>query len=1020
MRPLLRLTKKELLTNIAVTFTHILLIALALQLVTPEEKISLMWLPDGFLLGVLVLYSYRQWPLQIVSIALASFLFEIAITDRPPLMITAFIFSNLVESVVGAYIFKRVCGAKSGLSNFTELSYFLIFCVLIIPSLSALISTYTIYYYQFSQDFIGVYRTWISSASLGILFIAPVVIFSYKWYKSHLHLNPKNLNLLIVNLVCICTIVFITSYMATQTTLKTDYAIYITFPFLCLAAIKLGLFGALTSSSLMVVLLIWLTSLGIGPFNSQDLLMSDTVFKLQVYLGAIIVSVLYIGIAVDSLDFAAKQVARGRLQYKSLFDKSPIALWEEDFSEVKRYLDKKLKRTQLDIASWFNQNPDEIAKCAQKVKIVEVNDRALQLFGASSTPELLSNLNNIFTEESIRVFQQEIVALYNGSRSFRAEAEQRKIDGSLVYTITAVNILEGHQETWHRAVVSIEDITDRILNERKLTQAAAVYASTSEGVVVTNIDGDVVDINQAFCNITGYSIEEVNGHNLRFLKSDRHDNHFYKNMWSSLKEHGHWCDEIWNRKKDGSVYPELLTINTIYDNNEKPINYVAVFSDISKIKETEEKLHFLAHHDPLTNLPNRLLFKDRFSQAIKAAQRKGTKLGFLFLDIDRFKVINDSLGHAAGDQLLIEVAKKLKRALRQVDTVARISGDEFSILLEDLESTQFIDAILKKILLSFEQPIQLENEAVVVSLSTGVSIYPDDGTTIDALFRCADAALYEAKDLGRNTYQYFTPELNAIVNEQLELEQSLHLALPNRELFLVYQPQIELTTGNLIGVEALLRWRHPEKGLIPPDKFIPLAEKSGLIKDLGHWVLEHVCQVRKHWLEHNVNVKKIAVNVSGVQLQSSNFATIVKELLNQYQYPASELELEVTESFVMKKITACSDQLKQLQELGIEISIDDFGKGYSSLSYLKRLPIDKLKIDHSFVMELPQSQDDAAIVKAILAMSHALGMTVIAEGVETQAQATYLQQQGCEQGQGYLFDTPLSENEVIEKFKSRS
>lgn len=999
--------KKSFVSIAILTLIHLILVKLALTLVTPQENISIMWLPDGFLLATLVLTNIRMWPMLIISICFGTFIVETIETSRPYSMILGFLLANLVEAIIGAYAFIRLAGGKNGIHDFKQFTYFVIFCVFTIPAFSSFIGAYTVTFHFNEVDFWSVYRTWISSASLGILFVAPLIIILHRWYKLNLALNAIELAKFFAGLLAIAVVTLLASFLPTNGWFQGEYFAYSIMPLLCWVAIRFGLYGSVISSFMLVSILVFLTTLGIGPFFNSNLSISESVLKLQVYLGTLIITTMFVAISVDNLFLSKKNLERISNRFKSLFNKSPVSLWEEDFSEVKAYISNSLSNSNMSIERWFDTHPDEVAKCASLVNVIRVNDYTLKVFGAHSTPHLVSNLPNIFTAESLKVFKEEIIHLWNGATTFKAEAEQKRIDGTPVFTITSVILSAGYQNSWKRVLVSIEDITSRRENELKLSQAAAVYASTSEGVVVTDLKGNATSVNAAFSKITGYSEEEVIGKNLKLLKSDNHNRQFYNDMWTSIVNKGFWRDEIWNRRKDGSVFPELLTINAIYDESGTKTNYVAVFSDISKIKETEDKLYFLANHDPLTQLPNRLLFKDRFEQAIKNAFRNTKKVALIFIDIDRFKIINDSLGHTAGDSVLKQVANKLQQCVRSKDTVARVSGDEFVVLIEDFENVEVIAVVLDKIFNAFKDPLELGIAQNRVTVSAGVSIYPTDGHDMETLYRNADTAMYSAKEAGRNSYFYYTEELNATAMEYIEIENALHLALKQNELFLVYQPQVELNSGKLVGVETLIRWQHPTKGLIPPSIFVPIAERSGLISEIGIWVLEMACKQGKVWLDKNIDFGRIAVNASGQQLQMQTFSEKVEYIISKTGFSGDYLEIEVTETFVMKRIESSIEQLLNLKNQGIEISIDDFGTGYSSLSYLKQLPIDKLKIDQSFIKNIPEDFDDMAIVNAILAVASALNMTVIAEGVESDKHASALLKAGCHQAQGYLYSKPL-------------
>ncbi len=553
-----------------------------------------------------------------------------------------------------------------------------------------------------------------------------------------------------------------------------------------------------------------------------------------------------------------------------------------------------------------------------------------------------------------------------------------------------------------------QDITERLQSEERLLQAAKVFESTTDGVVITDAETHIVAVNRAFTEITGYGEAEARGHTPRLLQSGRHDEHFYQSVWNSIKQTGSWSGEIWNRRKGGEVYPEWLNISAVRDEAERLTNYVGVFSDLSQVKRSEEELEQLAHYDPLTGLPNRLLFNARLDHALLRVEREGMVLTLLFIDLDHFKIVNDGLGHPTGDKLLQEVAQRLSQAVRSEDTVARLGGDEFVVALEGLENTLRVSNLAEKLLDGLTSPFEIDGNTIFIGASIGISSYPMDGLDGTTLLKNADAAMYSAKEEGRNTYRFYNAEMTRSARERLTLEAHMRRGIVEQEFILHYQPQVDVASGEIVGVEALVRWDHPTSGLIPPARFIPLAEETGLIVPLGDWVLYSACLQAKAWLEDpGMPPLTMAVNLSPRQFRQADLAAHVRSVLDATELPPGMLELEITESAVMGNAEQAAATLQALKELGVMISIDDFGTGYSSLSYLKRFPIDKLKIDQSFIRDIPQDQSDMEIAATIIAMSRNLRLKVLAEGVETEAQLSFLKAQGCDAYQGFLFSRPV-------------
>ena len=558
-----------------------------------------------------------------------------------------------------------------------------------------------------------------------------------------------------------------------------------------------------------------------------------------------------------------------------------------------------------------------------------------------------------------------------------------------------------------RVVGIMKDITERREAEERLRQASAIFEATAEGIFIMDHEHRIVSVNPAFTVITGYSPDAVLGGDPDvLLHARRHSDQFYPRLEST--SNAQWQGETYCRHRNGTVFPVWESVSVVRDEGGVVTDYVVAFSDISALRRAEAQLDHLAHHDPLTGLPNRLLFNDRLDQMVARALREDQHCAILFFDLDGFKIINDTLGHSSGDFLLQTVATRIKRQLRSNDTAARLGGDEFVILLDHIAHPEDAARIARKLLDALAAPVELGGERVTVSASVGLAVYPDNGHDRDTLLRAADTAMYSAKAQGRNRYCFYTEELAARAAERLNIEQGLRGALATEGLVLYYQPQVALSDGALTGVEALVRWQHPQHGLIMPDRFIAIAEESGVIEPLGRWVLFTACAQAVASRRTDGLPLRLSVNVSARQLARDHFEDTVREALAESGLAASQLEIEITES-TLQVIEHSRHLLEALKALGISIAIDDFGTGYSSLSVLKHLPIDRIKIDQSFVRDIPGDADDVAIVEAIVSLSRTLRLCVIAEGVETEGQLAILRRLGCEEGQGYLFSRPLPE-----------
>jgi diguanylate cyclase (GGDEF)-like protein/PAS domain S-box-containing protein len=558
-----------------------------------------------------------------------------------------------------------------------------------------------------------------------------------------------------------------------------------------------------------------------------------------------------------------------------------------------------------------------------------------------------------------------------------------------------------------------KEIEDRKQYEKQMIQATSVFENTIEGIVITDSKGIIQRINKAFTTITGLEPEEAIGQNPRILKSGRHDRAFYEEMWASLITSGMWEGEIWNRRKNGETYPQWLSINAIKDSEGKTIQYVGLFHDITDIKRNEDQLRYQANYDALTGLPNRQLFNDRLKVAIAHASRNNLPLGVLFIDLDDFKDVNDSQGHYFGDLMLKQVAKRLTACCREEDTVARLGGDEFLLLAQYIREEEPAAASLaERIIESFKKPFTLGDKQIFVNASIGVTIFPDDGSDIETLVKNADVAMYRANDHGKNQFRLFTDVMNREVMRRIALGNDLRGGLEREEFMVYYQPKVNIQTGIVSGMEALVRWNRLKKEMVPPGEFISLAEDNGVIFPLGEWVLSTACRQAG---EFDVAFHRdlcVAVNLSVKQFRQENLVAMIRETLNKTGLSPNLLTIEITENIVITDIEATIETLKLLKELGIHVSIDDFGTGYSSLSYLKKMPLSELKIDKSFVDDIPDNGEASAIVKMVLSLARSLNLKTVAEGVETKKQLEFLRNEGCDEMQGYLFSKPLPAPEM--------
>lgn len=648
-------------------------------------------------------------------------------------------------------------------------------------------------------------------------------------------------------------------------------------------------------------------------------------------------------------------------------------------------------------------------------RIVSSNRRGETLFGYDEGQMVGQSTEILYpTREAYEQTAMTQYPLLARRMDLGEEHQLRHRDGSLFWCLVSGSALDPAHPN-EGSIWVFADITERKLAEEKLRLSATVLEHIADGVMVLDVTGRIVAVNPAFTCITGYSEEEAVGRESSMMRGRLQDDDFYHKLWRELDDSGFWRGEIWDTRQDGEAYLESLTVTAVRGDAGAITHYVSVFSDITRARESQNQLDHLAHHDPLTALPNRLLYHDRLRHAMTRAQRDGQQLAVLFIDLDRFKNVNDTLGHHVGDELLKQAAFALARCLREGDTLARLGGDEFIVLLEDIGGVAGATRVAAKLIAMFEQPFMVSGYELFVTGSVGISLYPQDAQDMHMLIRNADVAMYQAKARGRNGYQFYAASMSGDGVERLRMEGLLRRAIDKHEIYLAYQPQVEMDTGRLTGVEALVRWHSAELGQIGPCQFIPLAEDTGFIGQLGQWVLQEACRQMVAWEAQGLSMPKIAVNLSVRQFERGGMAAIVTEVLDSTGLASHRLQLEVTESIIMNTGDALQ-YVKDLHAIGVGLAIDDFGTGYSSLAYLKQLPVQTLKIDRSFVKDISQGPDDEAIAIAIIQLGKSMNLSVIAEGVERADQAAFLLRHGCNLAQGYLYGKPMAADEILARW----
>ena len=674
--------------------------------------------------------------------------------------------------------------------------------------------------------------------------------------------------------------------------------------------------------------------------------------------------------------------------------------------------------------------PAGFARVALDGRFLWANTRLCDLLGAEPVQTLSLNFRDVMIAQDPDWAALQLQRLLAGEIDhYVGERHCLRLDnGRRVPVLCTVTLAPEVGDEPAHLVCVVQDL-DEIKAARAALQrsearqrlAATVVDNTMEGVVVTDAHSRILSVNAAFTRLLGYTEEELLGKTPRVFKSGRHDKAFYEAMWTALTETGYWQGEIWNRRKNGEIFPEHMSLSAVRDPAGEITHYVCMFTDISEEKAQQRQLEYLAHNDPLTGLSNRTWFGHQLELAVQEAQGSGEHIAVLLLNLDRFKDVNDSYGHTTGDEVLKHIARQVQSALRPGDVLGRLAGDELAVVARNLRHADGAAAVARHLIRAVAEPWRSpDGLEVVAGVSVGICMFPEHAGTTELLLQGAHAAVYGAKARGRGAWCFFHEAMTQAARERLELESRLRLALAQGHLQMYYQPQMDIATGRIQGAEALVRWNDPQEGLISPARFIPVAETSGVIGPLGEWVVREVCRQGQQWREAGLPPLTLALNVSPRQFHLTDLAGCTAAALHASGFPAALLELEITESALAERTEEARQVLVRLRELGVRIAVDDFGTGYSSLAQLKRFPIDVLKIDQGFIRDIPQSEDDMAISAAIIAMGHSMGLSVLAEGVETEGPLAFLRERGCDAYQGYLCSRPVPADEFVALLRAQA
>lgn len=938
-------------------------IGLAIPYVAPY--VSLIWLPTGIAITGLLRYGKPV----LAAIFLAAWLLEISAGFGALVGV-----SMAVGNTLGPFLSQFLLRKQDFRHDFSRRRDVINFGVAVMLGMcvSATGGTLTLWLHGLNTDLTTVWFTWWAGDTVGALLAGPLLLSLSLESLSALASRRKEILGFLVLFAVANWLSFASPYSHLHLT-------FIMVSIMIWAAMRYGISGASLTVLATSLFAAWTTSHGMGPFLDGG---QGNLLILWAYMTTMVLITLIItALQSESID-ATQRIQEAYQRINKVASRLP--------GLVLQYRIRPDRSACIPFAS------DAILQMFE-VTHEEVKDDALHLFSRVDNRDIESGT------ASIRVAMRNLAP-------WQSEFRMRRKDGSVRWLY-----LDGLPEPeadgsilWHCFVT---DITERKQAEQDLRIAACTFES-QEGIFVADPDWIILRLNQAFTHITGYTAEDLIGKHPPLHKTKQQDSHFFASINESLETRRYWHGEIWSRRKNGEIYPQMITLTAITDNRGEVSNYVGSFTDISRHKGYEAEIRNLAFYDSLTQLPNRRLLMDRLQHLISLSNRNDSHSAILFIDLDNFKTLNDTRGHDAGDLLLIETASRLQSCVRDSDTVARLGGDEFVVVLEELSSVRDdaihqVDMIAEKIRQLLSQPYRITDFEHHGSSSIGVCLFQGGDITVKDLFKRADTAMYEAKTAGRNAVRFFDPAMQAILVVRMLLESNLRLALANNQFQLYYQVQVN-SEEKLIGAEALLRWHHPDRGFISPAEFIPLAEETGLIVPIGLWVLETACAQIKQWeASEDTRHLTLAVNVSAKQFQQANFVETLSAMIKRHQIDPTRLKIELTESTILDNVDATTEKMHQLKKLGIAFSMDDFGTGYSSLAYLQRLPLNQLKIDQSFVRDLSHDENDATIVRAIISLGINLGLNVIAEGVETSAQRAFLIAHNCYAFQGYYFSKPL-------------
>ncbi|MBI5007155.1 MAG: EAL domain-containing protein [Nitrosomonadales bacterium] len=969
MKDLLNRPESLLLRSLLLALAYFVTSQVGLKFALVGHAVTLFWPPSGIALAAVLLFGYRLLP----AVFIGAF-FSNLTSGQPLFAVVGMAAGATLEAGLGAWLLQHFTHFNRRLAEVRDIYRLVLFGGAVSTLSSALIGASCLLAAGAitSDRFAATALFWWMGDALGVILFTPALL-SYALHKPLPWTRKQMVEAALLLGVLTMFILLVFEQFSSLGDLL-HFGIFVLYPIVVWAALSFNQRFVSGILILMFFVAIVTTLSGLGPFAGSGLRGVTDLWLYTVFLTVL-------GVSVSALNYqrmhSLKELQSSKNELIRAQAVGGVGSWQLD-----------LHRNQL---HW--------------------SDETYRIFGMerSGTLNYETFLERIHPDDREMVDRKWKEALKSGSY----DVEHRiLVDGKVRWVHEQANL--DYEAGTRRAIFiigTVHDITAHKEEEATLRLAARVFESSGEAILITDAAVRVVAVNHAFIAMSGYRSEEILGMNPRILASGRHEAEFYRAMWNDIVTSGYWQGEIWDKHKSGRIYPKWMSITAVRDEKGEVVHYISIARDTTEQTEAEKNIHFLAYYDVLTGLPNRTLLRDRLGQMIAVSHRDKHQFALLFMDLDRFKYINDSMGHTVGDRLLQAVALRIQAHVREEDTVARIGGDEFIVLLRETgESGAAV--VAGKLLETLATPYDLDGQIISTQASIGISIYPDHAHDADTLIKNADMAMYRAKEEGRNNHQFFRPEMNFRVDLLFSMEKDLRLALERGEFFLHYQPQVDLATGKLCGVEALIRWHHPDKGAISPAEFIPVAEETGQIIPIGEWVLRTACAQLVQWRKAGLNDFTLSVNLSIRQLRQPILAEQVRKVLAESDLEPGYLELEITEGIMMGDNQIAMNFLSEMDELGVKLSIDDFGTGFSSLNYLKKMPVHKLKIDQSFVRDIETDESDAAIIRSIIALGHRLNLRVIAEGVETQEQLDFLRIRGCDEIQGYFYSRPLAAEDI--------